>query len=161
MRRRAVIVLVLGLVALPAFLLQPALMLRVTTADGTKVICSRVVPGTAIILEFTHSMYGGFVRETYRIGDDGDLERQRIVTANAAAAEYYASDGRTRHIEGGYEVLGAPFTTDNLVVRVDDRGGHRLIVGATSHRLVEILPESTQIRIGVERTRPAVLASCT
>ena len=160
MRRRAVIVLVLGLVALPAFLLQPALMLRVTTASGATVVCSRVTPGTAITLEFTHSMYGGFVRETYGVSHDGTLERERIVTANSAAAEYYASDGRTRHVEGGYEVLAAPFITDNLVVRVDDRGDHKLSIDSTSYRLTETLPEPTQVRIHVERTRPAMLSSC-
>lgn len=160
MRRAAVIILILGLITLPVFLLQPALTLRVATADGIQVICSRVAPGTAVTLEFTHSMYGGSVRETYQVGDDGDLERRQIVTENAAAAEYYATDGRTRRVEGGHEVLGAPFTTDELMVRVDDRGDHRLMIGSTSHRLTETLPDSTQVRIGVERTRPAMLSSC-
>lgn len=154
------IALILGLIILPAFLLQPALLLRVTTADGGTVICSRVAPGTAITLEFTHSMYGGFVRETYGMSHDGMLERERIVTANAAAAEYYASDGRTRHVEGGHEVLAATFITDELVVRVNDRGNHKLSINSTSYRLTETLPESTQVRIHVERMQPAILSSC-
>ncbi len=154
------IALILGLIILPALLLQPVLMLRVTTAEGATVICSRVAPGTAITLEFTHSMYGGFVRETYRVSHDGTLERERIVTKNAAAAEYYASDGRTRHVTGGYEVLAAPFTADDLVVRVDDRGNHKLSINSTSYRLTETLPESTQVRIHVERMQPAMLSSC-
>lgn len=152
MHRPVAFSLLLCLIGLPGMLLQPALVLRVTTGDGVALICTRVAAGTAVVLEFTHSMYGGFVREMYRIDSDGDLKRQRIITENAAAAEYYALDGRTQRVDDVYEVLGTPFRTKRLVVRVDTRGNHRLTIGATVYRLTDILPDSTQIAVRVERT---------
>lgn len=143
--------LIVALVAiglmLAASLLQPVTWLRVTTDDGTLVACGRANGGTPITLEFTHSMFGGFVRELYHLGPDGLLERQRMVTENAAAAEYYATDGRIRHIPEGYEVLAPPFVTDRLVVRVDARGQHRLTIGGLTHPLYDQLQASTAVTL--------------
>jgi hypothetical protein len=159
MRRLVLIVLGLGVIALPGVMMQPALSLQVMTGDGVTLICSRVTPGTPITLQFTHSMYGGFVQEMYRIDEDGKLVRERFVTGNAAAAEYYATDGRTSHVEDGYEVAGEPFVTDNLIVRVDDRGDHWLTIGEARYHLAAMLPGSTQIHIHGGRTSGPELQS--
>lgn len=142
-------------VMLAANLLQPALWLQATTADGTRLACARVSDTTSIALTFTHSMFGGFVTEHYRLGADGMLERQRIVTENAAAAEYYATDGRIRQAPDGYEVVAGPFATDELTIRVDGIGNHRLSAGASSWPLFDITGEPAQVRISGNRA-PAI-----
>jgi hypothetical protein len=148
--------LIVALVAigamLAASLLQPASWLRVVTEDGTLLACARIDEETPVTLAFTHSMYGGFVREVYHLRPDGLLERQRMVTENAAAAEYYATDGKTRHTAEGYEVLASPFVTDRLVIRVDARGQHELTIGGTMYPLYDQLQASTAVSLEGMRT---------
>jgi hypothetical protein len=94
-----------------------------------------------VILVFTHSMYGGEVRETWRV--DGDaMARERIVTDRAAAAEYYATGGETRPVGGGYEVIGPPLRTDALAFRIDRIGDHRLRIGDEEIPLAEMVDGS-------------------
>ena len=149
-------ILILALVAIGVMLgvslLQPVSWVRVVTAEGTLVACARVDVDTPIALTFTHSMFGGFVTERYRLDADGMLERQAMVTENAAAAEYYATDGRIRPVAGGYEVVTPPFATDRLVIRVDARGDHRLTVGGVTLRLYDQLGASTQVTLEGRRS---------
>jgi hypothetical protein len=156
MRGGTGLLLIVALVAmvtmLAASLLQPVTWVRVVTDDGTMVACGRVDEDKPITLEFTHSMFGGFVREVYHLGPDGLLERQRMVTENAAAAEYYATDGEIRHTPEGYEVLASPFVTDRLVVRVDQRGQHRLTIGGITHPLYDQLQASTAVTLEGHRS---------
>lgn len=142
----------LGLLGmLMAALFQPVSVLRVTTGEDTHLSCVTLSPGDTVTLSFTHSMYGGFVRETYALDDDGRLDRQRIVTEHAASAEYYATDGRVRQAPDGYEVIAGPFATDELVIRVDGIGNHRLRVSELDWPLFEILGEPAQVRISGDR----------
>lgn len=118
----------LAAVALLGALLQPVAVLRVVTRDGEVLACRRMGRGETATLVFTHSMYGGEVRETWRV--DGDaLARVRIETDNAAAAEYYATDGETRRVAGGYEVISPPLRAEALPFRIDQIGRHRLRIG--------------------------------
>lgn len=167
-RRAAAVILALVLVALPGMLLQsgPGLVVSATTGDGQAVVCARVSPDALITLTFTHSMFGGDVREMYRVDADGVLIRERVVTDNAAAAEYYATDGRTEQRADGYEVISAPFSTSDLVIRVDQRGNHQLTIGQTTWNLADTLSEPTQVRITTDRSQrtgvqPCVSASLT
>lgn len=150
MRAPLVVITAVLALALPGIALQPALTLTATTDGGARLACARVSPGDALTLAFTHSMYGGDVRETYRV-DDGRLARKRMVTDNAAAAEYYAWDGRVTRTDEGYEVIGPAFVTDDLVIRVDARGDHRLTAGGRTWRLADAVPGPTQVRIAVTR----------
>lgn len=150
-RPLVLVALVAAIVMLAASLLQPVTWLQATTSDGTRLVCARVSGTTPITLTFTHSMYGGFVMEHYRLGADGMLERQRIVTENAAAAEYYATDGRVRQAPDGYEVVAGPFATDELIIRVDGIGNHRLSVGARRWHVFDIVGEPAQVRISGNR----------
>ena len=116
--------LILSIAAIGA-LAQPVQILAVETRDENAIVCRRVDRGSTVTLVFTHSMYGGEVRETWRV--DGDsLDRVRIVTDNAAAAEYYATDGRIRRVGGGFEVIVPPARIDRLPFRIDHIGNHRL-----------------------------------
>jgi hypothetical protein len=115
-------------VAVVGMLLLPVSVARVVTADGDTLACRRLGRGDAVTLVFTHSMYGGEVRETWRV-DGGTMARQRIVTDNAAAAEYYATDGETRPVAGGYEVIAPPLRVRALPFRIDQVGRHRLRIG--------------------------------
>lgn len=144
----AILIALLGLM-LPGISRQPTLSLTATTDTGTALVCERVRPGTPVVLTFTHSMYGGSVRETYVATADGTLTREKIVTANAAAAEYYATDGRVERTSDGYRVIAPPFATRTLVIRVDARGAHWLTVGPATFRLADRVTEPTQVRIGV------------
>ena len=134
MLMRAVLGAILASLMLVMALLQPVSLLRVETGDGELVICARVDADTPVTLTFTHSMFGGFVRETYTV-DDERLVRQQIVTENAAAAEYYATDGRVASVPDGYEVLAGPFSTDE-----------------TNWRMYEIFREPAQVRISGDST---------
>lgn len=116
--------LVLALAAIGA-LAQPVQSVAVKTSDGNALVCRLVNRGTAVTLVFTHSMYGGEVRETWR-ADGNMLVRDRIVAERAAAAEYYATDGRTQRVDGGYEVIVAPLQASELPFRIDQIGNHRL-----------------------------------
>lgn len=116
--------LVLALAAIGT-LAQPVQSVAVKTSDGNALVCRRVNRGTAVTLVFTHSMYGGEVRETWR-ADGNMLVRDRIVAERAAAAEYYATDGRTQRVDGGYEVIVAPLQASELPFRIDQIGNHRL-----------------------------------
>lgn len=139
------------MLALPGILLQPGRLVSVTTDDGRVLVCRRITPDERITLTFTHSMFGGDVRETYRADAEGVLVRERIVADNAAAAEYYATDGRTERHADGYEVISAPFSTHELVIRVDDRGNHRFTVGQTTSNLANAVSQPTQVRVSITR----------
>jgi hypothetical protein len=142
--------------------LQPVALLRAETADGDLILCARLSAHTPVTLVFTHSMYGGFVAETYRLDASGRLERQRIVAERAAAAEYYATQGQVRRVEDGFEVLAGPFVADQLVVHVDQRGEYRLILGESTWKLFEMTGESTPLRfVGEYPARSRVPATCT
>lgn len=141
----------IGLVSLPGIALQPVFALEVVTGEGAVVACVPAPAGTPVTLSFTHSMFGGFVRESYVVTPDGALQRQRVVTEHASAAEYYATDGRIQKTPQGFEVLAGPFITGDLVVRVDQRGNHRLTVGTSRYHLARMLPGSTQVHIGTIR----------
>ncbi len=160
MRRVAGVIIVTVLLALPGMLLQPALAVTLITGDGDQLICARVETGARVELQFTHSMYGGYVRESYRVDSDGTLSRQRIITENAAAAEYYATDGRTRRTNDGWEVLAPPFETRELVIRVDERGDHRLTIDGTSYHLADRLTAPTQVRIGTTHISTPWRSAC-
>lgn len=156
-----ILALVAGSVMLVASLLQPVTVLLATTADGMQLACARVDETTPVSLAFTHSMFGGFVHEVYHVRPDGRLERQRMVTENAAAAEYYATDGRVQETDEGYEVLAVPFDTDRLVIRVDARGQHRLTIGSETYPLYDQLQASTAVTLeGVRTSRYDVSRMC-
>jgi hypothetical protein len=131
--------------------LQPVSTLQVTTGDGVRLSCVALSPGDNLTLSFTHSMYGGFVRETYAVDANGHLVRQSFITEYAASAEYYATDGRVRHVADGYEVIADPFATDELVIRVDGIGRHRMQVAGMEWPLFELLGEPAQVRISGDR----------
>lgn len=118
----------------------------VRTEDRSVVACHRVAPGTRVDLTFTHSMYGGDVTESWRVAGDL-LERVDILTDNAAAAEYYAWDGRVEHAGDRFRVVTAPLQEPALVVRVDRIGQHRLMIGEETLDLVSIIDGSAQVRI--------------
>ncbi len=132
-------------------LLQPVTWVEAVADNGARLACARVDDTTPISLRFTHSMYGGAVTETYRVRD-GLLQRQRMVTENAAAAEYYATDGAVRTVPDGYEVIAPPFATDRLAVRVDQRGDHHLTIGAAEWPLYDQLRASTRVTLDAHRT---------
>jgi hypothetical protein len=132
--------LVLAL-AIAGTLAQPVSVASVVTSDGTALACRRVGRDRAVTLVFTHSMYGGEVRETWRV-DGGALVRERIVAERAAAAEYYATTGETRAIAGGHEVLAPPLRVDALPFRIDQVGAHRLRIGEEEIALAETVDGS-------------------
>ena len=140
----AVLLLMIPMLAAP-----PAQSLQVHTDTGALVWCTAVRPHDTVQLQFTHSMFGGYVREQWQVLPNGDLGRVRFVTENAAAAEYYATDGTSYKAGDGYVVPGEPLRQPALVVRVNGRGDHYLTVGDTSVNLARLLPESTQVRIAV------------
>jgi hypothetical protein len=133
-------------VAVIGVLLQPVSVLRVITNDGDVLACRRMGRGDAVTLVFTHSMYGGEVRETWRV--DGDvLVRVDIVTDNAAAAEYYATDGETRRVPGGFEVVAPPLRAETLPFRIDQIGDHRLRFGDEEISLADRVEGSAGARM--------------
>lgn len=150
-----------GLLLLSALVIsgQPTLVVIATTADDGLLLCRRVEPGDEVRLQFTHSMFGGFVRESWLVTDDAHLERSRFVTENAPAAEYYATDGRVERGTDGFEVLAMPLTEDELVIRVDQRGNHYLRIGGVTVHLAGMIDDSAQVRIRVTADVPGTCAT--
>jgi hypothetical protein len=122
-------------------LLQPVTVARVTTVDAGTLACRRLGRDDIVTLVFTHSMYGGEVRETWRV-DGGSLVRERFETDNAAAAEYYATDGGYRRVASGYEVEAPPLRIDALPFRIDQVGDHRLRVAGEEIPLADMVDGS-------------------
>lgn len=149
MVRAGVILGMLFLVMVPALLATPSRSLQVHTSTGALVWCSPVGQNDTVQLQFTHSMFGGYVRENWKVTPGNQLQRSRFVTENAAAAEYYATDGTSYQADDGFVVPGDPLQQPELVVRVNNRGNHVLTVGENNVHLAEVLPYSTQVRIAV------------
>lgn len=147
MARAGAILATLLVIMIPALVTTGSSSLHVRTADGEGLWCVDANTGTEVQLQFTHSMYGGFVRETWRITPDSQLERLSFVTQNAAAAEYYAADGSSYRSDNVYVVPGSSLQRAELVIRVNDRGNHQLTVGGVQIDMAGELQQSTQVRI--------------
>lgn len=145
--RGAMLVGVMVLVMVPGLVSTAGQSIQVQTSNGEIVWCTSAHKSGMVQLQFTHSMYGGHVREQWQVTPDNQLERIRFVTENAAAAEYYATDGSSYLAEDGYVVPTDALVQPELVVRVNSRGNHVLTVDDQSVNLAELLFSSTQVRI--------------
>jgi hypothetical protein len=121
---------------------------------GARLACEPLGHGERVVLVFTHSMYGGDVREEYVAGSDGRLRRVEMTTANAAAAEYYAHDGRVTRLDDRFRVDAPPASFDEIVVRVDDVGRHRLLRNGGELDLLAAVGQGTPVRLDVVRLGP-------
>ena len=147
-------VLIVLLAALP-LLAAPALAVVATDHDSGRLLyCRRMQDGDRLVLAFTHSMYGGEVREEYAATDDGQLRRLSMTTANAAAAEYYAYMAEVVRDGDRFRVKVPPATFRELVVRVDRVGRPRLAVGAETVSLLAAAGDDRRVRLGIERSAP-------
>lgn len=131
----------------PFLLASPARSVQVHTDDGRPVWCGEVASGDVVQLQFTHSMFAGYVRERWQVTPDGQFRRDRFVTENAAAAEYYATDGSSYRADDGFVVPGDVLVQPELVIRVDQRGNHYLTVNDETIHLAGLLPQSTRVWI--------------
>lgn len=111
-------------VVLLAFALVPSRLIEARDVSSGDVLGC----GQAMTLRFTHSMFGGDVSETYRASPSG-VERMRLVTELAAAAEYYVWTEEVERVEDGFEVRVTPQAFDEIVILVDKTGSPNLIVG--------------------------------
>lgn len=150
MKRIALLVGACLLLMVPMLAASSGRSLQVRTDAGYLVWCTPVHRNDQVQLQFTHSMFGGYVRETWQVSPDDTLVRQRFVTENAAAAEYYATDGASYQDHDGYVVPGEPLDQPELVVRVNQRGNHYLTVGDSTVHLADLLPQSMRVRISVQ-----------
>lgn len=150
MRKWVVVIGALVVLMLPALLQPTGPWLQLRTGDGELVSCLAVRPGDTVTLQFTHSMYGGYVRETWVVTPENQLKRDRIVTENAAAAEYYATEITPVRAADGWEVPGEQIELPKLVVRVNQRGNHQLWIESRSIPLHTLVPGSTQVHLSVE-----------
>lgn len=145
-RGMLIVVTLLGLTLATAA--APTFVVTDETA-GRTMLCRPFPAPTRVTLAFTHSMYGGEVRETYTVADGSRLRRVALTTANAAAAEYYAyvadvvRDGTRFRVD----LPAAEF--DEIVVRVDRVGDHRLMVAGVEIDLVAAAGDRHQVRLDV------------
>src|SRR5665811_504281 len=142
------VVATLAAIALVGLLLQPLTVVKVATADGAVLACRRIAPASVVTLVFTHSMYGGEVRESWR-ADGSRLARVRIETDNAAAAEYYATNGRVERTDHGFTLIAPPLEVGALAIRVDQIGKHRLRFGAEELSLSDQVDGSAAAEMSV------------
>jgi hypothetical protein len=156
MRGATIAAAVVTIVILVGVLLTPVTIMQAITAEGEPLVCARVHPDTSMVLTYTHSMFGGKVWETYRLGDDDALRRTRMMAERAAAAEYYAWDGAVAAVDDGYEVLVPEQEFDALAIRVDQIGNHRLEIGGESYDLASMVDGSA--RVWLEITSQPLLA---
>ncbi len=107
--------------------------------------------GEPVTLVFRNSMFGGDVRERFEVAGDRSLLRTRVVTDNAASAEYYAWDGQIAPVTDGFEVVVPPQAYAELVIRVDQVGKHRLRIGDREIALFPMVQGSAPARLDVAR----------
>ncbi|MBA2276919.1 MAG: DUF1850 domain-containing protein [Chloroflexia bacterium] len=129
--------------------LTPAPVVTLKAGTGGPNICRSVAVGETFLLVFRHSMYGGEVREEFQ-AEDGRLVRTGVKTEKAAAAEYYAYDGRVEPAPDGYRVIVPPATMDEVVIRLDRIGQHRLRFNDEELALTEPSSESVAATLRVE-----------
>ena len=143
-------VALLTLLLAGAFLAAPAPSLIVTDLTTDEHLLCRSLPrGQVFSLAFTHSMYGGEVREEYVAVPGGRLRRIAMTTANAAAAEYYAHTAPVVRVGVRFlvDVPAAEFA--QIVVRVDRIGNHRLLLGADDINLVTTAGDRHAVRLAL------------
>lgn len=136
--------------ALAGALIAPRPMVRVQAREsGAARFCRALPPNGRVTLVFQNSIYGGEVRETYQATGDGRLTRIEMTTENAAAAEYYAWDGRVARVADGYRVTGPPLTTGTLPVLLDTIGRHRLRIAGDEYALTApgMPPVAAELRV--------------
>lgn len=140
------------LAALP-FLAAPTLALVATDGDdGRVILCQPVREGDRFVLSYTHSMYGGEVREEYAATGDGQLRRLSMTTANAAAADYYAYTATVVREGERFRVEVPPASFRELVVRVDRVGQPRLAIGGDTLSLFAAMGDDHRVRLAIERS---------
>ena len=134
-------------------LLTPAAPAFVVTdlATGATLLCEPLPPGRRVALVFTHSMYGGDVREVYEVGGDGRLRRIETTTANAAAAEYYAYDGAVTRVGDRFRVDAPAAIFEEIVVRVDRVGAHRLTWDDGALDLLAAAGDRVPVKLSVDQ----------
>jgi hypothetical protein len=119
----------------------------VTATDlttGRVILCA---PAQPITLIFTHSMYGGDVEETFVPRPDGQITRTEMTTENEAAAEYYAYTAPVVRDGDRFRVEVPPATYDEVIVRVDTIGRHRLRVSGTEIDLLEATGDGHRVKL--------------
>lgn len=119
---------------------------------GDHVVVCRPFPSDGVTLVYTHSMYGGDVRERF-VPDGRSLRRVEMTTANPAAAEYYATTASVTRVDGRYRVDAPDATYGEIVIRVDDVGSHRLVVGDETIDLLALTGQAHRVRLDVVRAR--------
>ncbi len=129
--------------------LTPAPVVTLRADAGGPNICRTVVAGETFLLVFRHSMYGGEVREEFQV-EGSRLLRTGVTAEKAAAAEYYAYDGRIEPVRDGYRVIVPPATMDEVVIRLDRVGQHRLRFNDEEVALTEPGSESVAATMRVE-----------
>jgi hypothetical protein len=124
----------------------PAIVATDLTA-GAVVVCRPLPEAERVALVYTHSMYGGDVVEEFVATDDGRLRRVALTTGNEAAAEYYAHTAGVERVGGRFRVEVPAAEFEELVVRVDRVGGHRLRVGGEEVDLLAATGDRRRLRL--------------
>ena len=135
----------LGLVLAPA---APGFTATDETA-GRVVLCRPLAGRERVALAFTHSMYGGDVVEEYDATGKHRLRRVAMTTANAAAAEYYAYTADVVRVGARFRVDVPAAEFDEIVVRVDRTGAHRLLFGAERVDLLAATGDGHRVRLEI------------
>lgn len=115
---------------------------------GGSIIACRPFPPDGVTLVYTHSMFGGDVRETF-VPSNGMLRRVEMSTANAAAADYYAFTASVSRVGDRFLVEVPPAEYAEIIVRVDDVGRQRLVVGDETIDLLKASGQAHRVRLEV------------
>jgi hypothetical protein len=120
--------------------------------DFTKapVMCRSLDHGERVVLAFTHSMFGGDVREEYVITRQGALRRLAMLTEHPAAADYYAHTADVTRDGDMYRIDVPAAEFEEIAVRIDRVGKPRLIFGDQELDLLAATGNQHRIIIGAE-----------
>lgn len=126
---------------------SPPTVVATDLETGRTLLCRPLPGGARLTLAFTHSMYGGDVREAFVPTADGRLRRVALSTANAAAADYYAYTAGVVREGDRFRVDVPAAEYDEVVVRVDRIGDHRLLLGGDVIALVEAAGDGHRVAL--------------
>lgn len=147
----AVLVVAVALATVAQAAASPVLVVS-DQETGEELLVTPVDDGTAVTLEYMHSVEKTTVRDVYVV-DDGDLRMTRMEFSSFGWGLPARADIDGRTADGEFYITFDDRTYEQVNVVPGTVAGHTLVVDDEEYDLVE-RSDATAVQITVERDRP-------